>query len=121
MARLHGRLSHHQADYLAHMLHGVLRKDDLVASKRGQHVVPRNIGGQHHIHHTGHGQGGAAVHAAQMAVRHGRQNRGGKQGAAHLGHVVDVGDSAGHLRAGAFMRRAGACSAFSTGVLGHLR
>ena len=103
-ARLHHASRHHQANHLAHVLHRVYGKHRLVTRKSGQHGVAGTVGAQDHAHHGGHGQRGTRVHAAQMAVGLGGQDGRGVQGAAQLGHVINIGGGARHLCDRAFMR-----------------
>ena len=96
-ARLHYGARHHQANHLAYVLHRVDGKHRLVSGKGGQHRVAGNIGAQDHAHHAGHGQRGTRVHATQMAVGLGGQDGRCVQGAAQLGHVVNIGGGTRHL------------------------
>ena len=110
-AGLHHVVSHHQAHHLAHMLYLALRKHRLVPGKGGQHGVARNIGRQHQAAHTGQCQCSRSRDPAQGAMGQRRQDGGGVQRAARLGHVVNVGGRPRHLSRCAFVvRRRTTCS-----------
>ena len=63
MAGLHYRLSHHQADDLADVLHGVSGKHGFITRKGGQHGVAGHIACQHKAAHARHSPRNVRVHA----------------------------------------------------------
>ena len=99
MASLQHGVGHHHANDLADVLHGVDGKNRLVARKRRQHGVARDIARKDHSAHTRHGQRVCRVNAQQPAVGNLGQNRRGVQGALDLGDVVHISGRSCHLGA----------------------
>ena len=100
---LQGSAGNHEADDLTDILHRIRCKHRLVTGKGGQLRVAGNVPGQDDIHHAGHCQSDAGVHALEAAMGHRGKNRCGVQGAAQLGQVVDVMHGTCHLGGCAFM------------------